>query len=302
MPVIMNNTFKENLAYHGGGLDCEGSNPLIQNCIFFKNNVEWIYEAAGGAISCRSNAQPVIVNCTLWWNNGYERGGGIFCTDSSDAVVSNSILWLNADYSIWLGSQDEPSSLTISHSVVWLGKTTVHAEPGCTLIYDENTIIEDDPLYFNEDNGDFHLTYRSPCRNSGDNAALYLPTVDFDGNPRIAGGIVDMGAFEFQTHLYLTGDFVPAGHVQAHFVGVPGTTPVALWFGSGVLDPPLSTPYGNWYLAPPLIFPGFLGAIPPEGVLVVEGILPLLPPAPYDLYLQALVGGELTSHSIMEVR
>jgi hypothetical protein len=46
--------------------------------------------------------------------------------------------------------------------------------------------------------GDFHLQASSPCINAGNNAYV-SSTNDFDGNPRIVGGTVDMGAYEFQS-------------------------------------------------------------------------------------------------------
>ena len=59
---------------------------------------------------------------------------------------------------------------------------------------DPSNLDNEDPLFVGS--GDYHLTAPSPCINTGDNNAPDLPTTDKDGNPRIIGGTVDMGAYE----------------------------------------------------------------------------------------------------------
>ena len=59
--------------------------------------------------------------------------------------------------------------------------------------------ISSDPLFVNAAAGDFHLQTNSPCRNTGTNETWMVGALDLDGKPRIAGGIVDMGAFEIPT-------------------------------------------------------------------------------------------------------
>jgi hypothetical protein len=57
-----------------------------------------------------------------------------------------------------------------------------------------------DPQFENPGAGDFSLSSASPAVNAGDPSAATsdVGAVDFAGNPRIAKGRIDIGAFELQ--------------------------------------------------------------------------------------------------------
>ena len=76
----------------------------------------------------------------------------------------------------------------------------------CTTPMPTNGIgnITNEPAFVNRTHSDFHLEAVSRCINAGNNAYVSI-TNDLDGNPRIMGGAVDLGAYEFQAQV--TGTF-----------------------------------------------------------------------------------------------
>ena len=63
--------------------------------------------------------------------------------------------------------------------------------------YSPSTSKTSPPIFVNGTN-DFHLQFNSPCINAGNNS-FAVGTNDLDGNSRIVGGTVDIGAYEYQS-------------------------------------------------------------------------------------------------------
>ncbi len=157
--------------------------------------------------------------------------------------------------------------------------------------------IDADPLFVNPSEGDFHLPYNSPCRNAGDGTVPGLPIEDFEGDPRIFCGCVDMGADEFHSHLYYTGKAVPGGSVDLELIAPP-TVWACLLRGSDIEDPPLTTPYGDFHLSLPLLGKWTTKRIPLNGVKTISVSIPSTVPPGKLFPFQALVGPIATYPSL----
>jgi len=118
-----------------------------------------------------------LYNCTLTGNSASVSGGGA-CYSS----LNNSILYYNT-----APSDSGPNS---SLSVLNYCCTTPMPAWGAGNITNA-------PLFVDYAGGNLRLQSNSPCINAADNASV-ANTIDLDGRPRIVGGTVDMGAYEFQ--------------------------------------------------------------------------------------------------------
>jgi hypothetical protein len=160
--VVTNNSAN----FAGGALDCKAT-----NCLFANNS-----SANYGGGSARST----LVNCTLVGNSAHrgflgEGGGGSY----KDFFVLNCIVYNNT---ATIGSN------YLLSSMINCCTAPLASGPGN---------VANAPLFVNPAAGDFHLQFNSPCINGGNNAFVSVAT-DLDGNSRIKGGTVDIGAYEYQ--------------------------------------------------------------------------------------------------------
>jgi len=294
-------TLTNGYAEKGGGVFCYRASPSIVDCIIKNNGVS----SYGGGVCSYSEdssaeSKPLLVNNYIYYNHSANLGGGICCehygsVDLRNCTVVNNTA-INEGGGIYSGSQDNTD---ISNSILWDNNPEEIANQGPPPIvsysdimggYTGNNNINSDPEFVNASTNDYHLTYDSPCRNAGSNT-YFLPdvTLDPEGDPRIALSTIDMGADEYYFHLYLTGDVQPGQEIDVNVVGWP-TAPVNLYMDPELVDPPLSTQYGDFYLPWPTLWDGSLGQIPQNGVLTLTVTVPSTWKPGDTYYLQALVG------------
>ncbi|MBU0754283.1 MAG: right-handed parallel beta-helix repeat-containing protein [Planctomycetes bacterium] len=332
--IVIGCTFTGNISNFGGGMYNYLGSPTITNCSFIKNrarewSMSWASHSGGegaGIYNSRCDGVKVtnclfnqnvadkesfygtdgkgggaynyscpteFMNCTFCNNiaeafTGLILGGGIYNIGDANTKVTNCVLWGDVPNEIY-------NSMLVTITV-----TSSCVEGG----YSGTGNIDADPLFADDADDDIHLSWQSPCRDTGDDSVI-TELFDFEGDPRIAwNGTVDMGADEFYTHLYYTGDATPGGDIQGKLVGIPGTWPVGLFFGSGVRETPWHHMWGDFWLEEPwFVVP--LNPIPANGVLVMPTTLSFDPPAPWDLPMQGLVGldpDSFTNLCVLEVR
>jgi hypothetical protein len=299
-PVIRYNVIAENTCdKYGGGLYIDGCSPSVTGNMFIKNWSTGEYGGYGGGMLLINGASPNITNNTFCGNIA-DRQGGAFCSLGAHATIRNTICWGNSaplGAELALGSN---ATCDVDFSDVQGGQAAAYLEAGCILQWG-GSMIDADPVFIDPAAEDYHIRYGSPCRDAGDNGAPAMEPLDFEADPRPAYGPADMGADEFHRHLYCTGYAKPGGQVKAKFIGLPGSTPVGLWFGAGALDVPLPSAFGSWYLEPPYLGPILLPPVPVDGVLVLPATIPLFPPGPYAVPMQAFIQDGLTNLCVLEV-
>jgi hypothetical protein len=172
-----------------GGIGVAGDATIVNNVIGNNQGGNDLggpgIDGAGGIHV--SAGDIVVLNTTLGGNtSGPLASGGLHVEVQASATVKNSILWGNN------GGGQGPSAAQIDG----LGVTTVTFSdvqggfPGMGN-------IDQDPLFVNPALRDFHLGLGSPCVDAGMSGDPLSPPKDIDGDPRVIGVSVEMGADEF---------------------------------------------------------------------------------------------------------
>jgi len=197
-PTIKDNFISENTS-NNGGIYCDSSSAIISNNIITKNDSVGIF--------MKNDYWSEILNNIIINNKDY----GLFVSSSSKTEVFNNtfdnndsgigILWgslhsvcnniitFNKDRGLYSYGSD----VSLKNNCVY-GNTSADYDGTLPGIGD----ISLDPLFVNQALGNYHLTISSPCINAGNDEVIKPDWLDIDGEARICGLHVDIGADEYQ--------------------------------------------------------------------------------------------------------
>ena len=198
----------------------------VTNSLFYQNSANSLPGISSFTLTSTPNVSKII-NSTFYGNtttgSGTSGGGGIRMDNvTAGSQIVNSIFWANtANESL------NTNQVRIQGGTVSIQNNTIQNFVNVT-----NGNLNSNPLFVDELNGNFRLSFGSPAINSGQNA-VNNQTLDLDGNPRIFNSIIDRGPFENQT---ASATQVTATSPTANATNVALDTNIVLTFDGAVAN------------------------------------------------------------------
>jgi hypothetical protein len=185
-----------------------------------RNNL--VYESTGPGASLGgygvkrgSSDHCVFVNNTFWHNDSLQTGSGelqvqFFPQDGTatgNLFANNIVVANNQGYLVIDHRGLSPPSLTLDYNLYqapngtefwqWNGSNYHSFAAYQTGSRDDGHGVFADPSFVDTATGDFRLQAGSPALNVGKNyGSTVVGNVDLAGNPRVVGGLIDIGAYE----------------------------------------------------------------------------------------------------------
>lgn len=229
---LTNNIITENIMSrpgYGGGVSASTSsgNLIVADNIISGNAILGNNTSSRGAglYSWTDDGQIHIINNTITGNTTSGAGGGIFLSPGSSSFVQiyNNIIY--GDSADVYGDMyiDNPLGAVVNAFNNDFDPAKVYG----TFTTSGNN-VNADPQFENVAVGNYHLMPASLLINAGNNSAPSLSLTDFEGDQRISGAAVDIGADEYQI-------VPPSANTDGPYSATEGQTMTL--DGSGSTDP-----------------------------------------------------------------
>jgi hypothetical protein len=285
-----------------GGAAYNSSNLDILNSFVLRN---WSQVGQGGGLWLYTGLFGItanVSNCVIADNVAALEGGGIY----RDVPGTTTFCTITGNSASAGGGLNEATP-SVGHCIVWgntggeIGGTTssvfyCNVRGG----YPGTGNIDVDPFFVDAANGDYHLAPTSACQDAGNPTDPGLGT-DCDGDPRLSGAAVDIGADEATfpkspwTHrghalagasgtpnIVGTGTALPGATTTVTLTGTAPSSPATLVLGASLLG----APFKGGVMVPDVDI--LIGGLLTDGTgaLVVSGPWPPAIPSGFTSFMQ----------------
>jgi hypothetical protein len=230
-PVLIDCTVVNNWSrWAGGGVYYHwGSDLIASRCVITSNGADF----QGGGI-CSHNAGKLLLSNSIISGNRvtdetWSRGGGLYGSVAEAYVNQCTFVgnWAAAGTALAcdLFAVSEPSELHLSNCILWGDGELISGDGEAVVEITYSNVrggrpgdgnIDADPCFVQSGSwndagtaydpcddswteGDYHLRWASPCMDTASLDAVWEPNgTDLDGQPRVSGLGVDMGAYELR--------------------------------------------------------------------------------------------------------
>jgi hypothetical protein len=196
--VVQQNSILENGSIGIYYYPFSGNGTFSQNVIIGNKSTGFVWAAATG--------QLTVVSNTIANNTSQCCGGG---GSELSANPINSFITLQNNLLVATGSSPA-MDCTFSAAAAAFTNNDIYSAYGsayasnCPDQTGTNGNLSVDPLFADLLSADYHIQSGSPAENAGSNSAPNEPATDFDGDPRIVGGTIDIGADEYNSPTTVT--------------------------------------------------------------------------------------------------
>jgi hypothetical protein len=160
-----------------------GGNDSITNCTFANYG--------GNALSHATPGTVAILNY-------YSPDGRTYYYGDLNAVMRNCVVYGSMDSEMICDAAPQAAAnLRLDHCLLKPGIIIPDFVHMTNCIISQTPEFKNDPLFKNNNSGDFHLKAGSPAINAG----VSVPNIgskDLDGNSRVDGSGIDLGCYEFK--------------------------------------------------------------------------------------------------------